>query len=503
LTDFPIEVCKRLPLAEAAFRILDFALDREALGAVFERHRGGSLERRITFPDLVHLICDCLLGHRAGSAHQTFRRAADAGELGASVQAVYGKLRRLPLGLSLGLFDAAAARMRRLNPAPAPPKTADSEPRRESAARRPLPASLAPYRPLGFDGKKLKYVARKLKPLRGLRGNIFGGKVLVVQDLTTRQAVALEAVADGEAADNPLAPGAVARVRADAEDPRPRLWVGDRAFSEFKSLGLLSAGDDRFVIRHNAACQFRPDPAQPARTGVDAAGRPYRDEWGRLGTGGRDVRARKITVPRGDGAKDFALLTTLDDADRYPASDLLELYRHRWGLETMFEQLVQTFDLRHLIGATPQATVFQAALCLLLYNATLVIRDAVASGADVEPNEVSSELLFGDVTRQLTGWLTMIPVEDTLALLRAKPVVGPEALRKYLRGLLAPTWTDLWRKAPYRTQPPRPAPKGYLKGGHSSVDKILRGVHDVLPLAKTKRTAKAQGPPGDTQPPNV
>lgn len=222
--------------------------------------------------------------------------------------------------------------------------------------------------------------------------------------------------------------------------------------------------------------------------------RPYREEWGRLGTGERGGRARKITVPKGDGAGDFAIPTTLDDADRYPASDLLELYRHRRGLEAMFEQLVQTFELRHLIGANPQATVFQAALCLLLDNATPVIRDTVAVEAEVEPNEVSPKFLFGDVTRQLTGWLTMIPVGDTLELLRAKPGVGPEALRKYLRGLPAPTGTELWRKAPYRKQPPKPAPKGYLKGGHSSVDKILRGTAVIYPTSKKKRAAKTEPP---------
>jgi hypothetical protein len=470
---FDIEVCRRLPLAEATFRFLDFVLEEEVLDDVFARCRGRAFKRAIPFALCVRLLADSLMGR--SSAHQTFRKAKAAGSVKASVQAFYGKLRRLPIGLSLGLFDTASARLRMVG----------------SLADNPLPASLADFWVLGFDGKKLKYVAHKLKELRDLKGNIFGGKLLVVQDMATKQALAVEAVADGEAADNPLVPGAVARVRACTSD-RPRLWVADRAFCEFKTLALLSQGEDRFVIRYHAACKFYADANLPTRQGKDEENRSYQEEWGWLGKDeGKRVRVRKITVTR-PGQEPFAIVTNLLDADLYPAGDLLLLYRERWGLEVMFQQVVQTFDLRHLIGATPQATVFQAVLCLLMYNITLTVRDIVAQQAAKQPAKVSLRLLFADLTGQLSSWLFMMGPQETIAVLRCVPIGSPEQLREYVCKILAKVWTERWTKAPTRKRGPQKPPRAYLCGGHSSVERILRGQHHEIPLQSGPKDSRTQ-----------
>jgi hypothetical protein len=487
ISSFDLEAARRLPLAEAALRLLHRATDDDFLNGVFERHRGRSYEGTITFPLFVRLISDALLGHRGGSAHQTFLHARADQSLGATVQAAYGKLGRVPLDLSLGLFAESAARLREVAPAP---------------VANPLPAALGAFWALGLDGKKLKYVAKKLKPLRALKGNIFGGKLLVVQDMATQHAVAAQAVADGEAADNPLVPGAVERVRA-VPGTRPRLWVGDRAFCDLKLLGLMSAGADQFVVRHNSSCGFRADPGVPARTGTDDENRPYREEWGWLGAPNHRHRARvrKITVARA-GDDPLALVTSLDDADRYPAFDLLKLYRSRWGIETMFQRVVQTFELRHLIGGTPQATVFQAVLCLLLYNITLLIRDYVAVPAEREPRAVSLDLLFGDVRRELTGWMTVLGADAGVAVLRQRALHEPEDLRRHLAETLATVWVDRWTKAPARKRPPPRPPRAYICGGHTSVDKILRGAHHEIaltPSKKPKRNTNKNPPPFETK----
>src|SRR5207253_1691275 len=108
---FDLEACSRLPLADAVLRLLDYAIDDDFLMGVFKRHRDSSYERTISFPLFVHLLTEALLGNR-GSAHQTFQHALHDDSLHASVQAMYGKLRRVPLELSLGFFTEAAARLR-------------------------------------------------------------------------------------------------------------------------------------------------------------------------------------------------------------------------------------------------------------------------------------------------------------------------------------------------------------------------------------------------------
>lgn len=467
--DMDVEVGRRLPLADASLRLLHYATADTFLADVFERHRGRCFERDLPFALFVHLLADALLGHRE-SAHQAFLHAKESGTLETSVTAVYNRLGTLPIAVSVNLFAEATARLNVVS----------------VCAVDVLPRSLADHRPLALDGKKLKYVLKRLKPLRGLKGNVLGGKLVAVQDMATGQAVAIEASADGEAADNPLVPGVLAQVRAMPQ-ARPSLWVGDRGFCDFKMLHLFSEGQDAFLIRHHAKCGFHADPTMTPRTGKDDAGRTYREEWGWLGgpENKNRVRVRKITVERPSGGP-LALLTNLLDADRHPAFDLLVLYRRRWGIETMFQRVVQTFDLRHLIGGSPKATIFQAAFCLLLYNITLIVLDYVAEGGKRAPQTISLHLLHNDIVDELTAWMKVIGPAATATVLAVTTFAGPEEFRRYLRRTLRDVYTSRLAKSKTTKRPPRKPPRAYLKGGHSSVDRILRGVHDEIPIKPHK-----------------
>ena len=291
----------------------------------------------------------------------------------------------------------------------------------------------------------------------------------------------------------------MARVRALA-NTRLRLWVGDRAFCDFKLLGLFAKDGDHFVVRFNTSCGFHADPSVPVRTGRDDVHRPYREEWGWLGkpTNKHRIRVRMITVTRDSSDDPLILVTSLLDAQRYPAIDVLTLYRSRWGIEVMFQQVVQTVDLRALIGSTPQATVFQAMLCLLLYNITLIIRDYVAVAAKRDPKTVSTKLLFDDVVRDLTGCLRVIGMDATLEVLRATKICSPKELQRYLAKILGTVWTNRWKKSPTRKRPPKSSPRAYICGGHTSVDKILRGEHKEIPFepgSNKKNSGSEKKPP--------
>lgn len=87
------ETLERLPLAESAYRLLDYVTDAGFLDDVYAKHRGRSYSKLIDFPLLVHLVADALLEHQ-GSGHKSFKKASEQGVLTTSLKAAYGKLAR-------------------------------------------------------------------------------------------------------------------------------------------------------------------------------------------------------------------------------------------------------------------------------------------------------------------------------------------------------------------------------------------------------------------------
>ena len=117
------------------------------------------------------------------------------------------------------------------------------------------------------------------------------------------------------------------------------------------------------------------------------------------------------------GEETSLLITDLLDATRSPAADLLTVYLARWGSARVFPQITAVFALRRLIGSTPQAPVFQAAFCRLLYNMVQVLRGSIAT-AQPPPcvaEDVSTEQLFDDVQRELTAVSVLVPAAMVVA----------------------------------------------------------------------------------------
>jgi len=465
---FDAAVYQRLPLADGTLHLLDYVAEADFLAGLFNRHRGRCYENKIAFADLVHLLADSLL-FNGQSAHRTFQQARADGILTASLKAAYEKIAHVPPGLSAAFLTEGTTRLRAVLPA---------------SLAEPVPASLAAFTPLAFDGKKIKYVAKRLKATRTVRGQVLGGKILVAEDVRTGLAVAMEADPDGEASDLVLVTGLLARTRAVVAGPR--LWIGDRLFCDLTQLPQMAADDDHFVVRYQTKVNFHPDPETPAKTGTNRHGQTYTEEWGWLG-GPRDPRrlsVRRLTVLR-PNAEAIAVVTDLLDGVAYPAADILDMYLRRWGIERLFQKITDVFHLRTLVSARENGTVFQAAVCLLLYNLTIVARAYVAEGAERTTEDVSLEKLFVDICRQLTSVVEVLGTPVVVAHY-ADGRWTADALRVYLTRVLGQTWRNWWTKSPTRTLSP-PTPTEYLVGGHSSVFKIVRGLHRTVPEPEAKK----------------
>jgi len=427
---FDREVLQRLPLSEAVLLLARHAAAADTLNDLFDRHRGAAYQRELTFATLVALIGDALLEHD-GSGRQSFQRGRAHGELTVSIQAAYQKLARLPLSLSEAFLAEATQRLFSVLPVPAPQAT--------------LPPSLQALEIVVLDGKVVKRVPKRLRPLRGCPGGVVGGKALAALNLRTHLVLAMATHADGQTNEAKLVPDLLPQVRAHAP---AILWVADAQFGNPTQLAAFTARPgDHAVVRWDGKSRFDVDSQRPLRSGRDRRGRRYEECWGWLGGPQNRHRCyvRRLLLER-PGEKTVVLLTDLLDADQYPADEVLEVYLQRWGIERVFQEITEVFQLQHLIGSTPQGTVFQLALCLWWYNLIQVVRAYVAVGAGAAVEQVSSELLFVDVQRQLIALHELLPVTRLVSLLPAPPTAVD--LRTRLAELLYPLWTERWRKAP-------------------------------------------------------
>jgi hypothetical protein len=203
-----------------------------------------------------------------------------------------------------------------------------------------------------------------------------------------------------------------------------------------------------------------------------------------LGKGAKRSDVRRITLQR-PGAQAVSVVTDLLDAQAYPAADILAVYLLRWGIEHRFPDITDVFPLRHLIGSTPAATVFQAAFGLLLYNVIVVMRAYVATAAR-PVDEISGEKLFEDVERDLVAWQEVIGPAQTVAVLGQPRSL--KQLKQRWKPLLASAWTERWRKAPPQKLPVKHPTKAYLPGGHRCVYRRLQEAKLAKPPA-AKRSA--------------
>jgi hypothetical protein len=455
--DYQRQTLQRLPLAEAALRVWAWITHAPFLDQLYQRYRGRSYEQVLTFPVMVYLMADALL-HYHGSGRRCFQEARRQGTLEASLTAVFGKLRRLPIPLSMGFLTDCTVRLMALFP--------------EGVEAVELPASLAALEPVLLDGKAIKNVAKRLKPLQGAKGGVLGGRALVALRLRQGLAVAMHAHPDGHVNDVRFVPELLPQIRQVV--PGTRLFVGDRQFCLVQHLEYYREEGDHFLIRYSKNVLFTRDAQRPVRSGRDGEGRSIQEEWGWLGAAKHPRRryVRRITVQR-SGDEAIHVVTDLEDADVYPAADLLWLYRQRWGIERMFQQVTEVFGLQGLIGSSPRASVFQLAFCLVLYNILQVVRAYVARGSKHRIAEVSTEKLFADVQDQLIAWNMLATPADTLRLIVPLDL---KATCGRLRELLDRVWKKIWRKAGRQQRGPSCHSGGHR--GHVSAHRLLQETHE-------------------------
>lgn len=444
--EFSAEAVRRVPVAEGVLSTLAVLFSEERMAALYEQYRGASYENQLSFHSVVELMYSAVIEHDAvGSA--AIKAARTAKKLDVSDQAAYGKIRRMRQSLSNAIvFDSIAPLMEMF------PDTVKTR----------VPACFNNYNVYCIDGKKLKDVAKRLKETRGVAGKLLGGKALVALSVHEQLVVAMSSSLDGEANDGPLVPELLEKVHAWS--PKLNIFLADSQFCDLTApRRILSYGSD-FVMRYHPKVHFHADPAVATVKGKDNWGRFYTEEIGWLGKPGTKtcIRVRRIVVKREDNP-DLIIVTSLLDSEQFSAADILELYGLRWTIETAFLHVTKEFDLRHMIGSTAEATLFQFAISLVIHNVMRLIQAHVSEAQNVSPEEISLPKIIRSAKKQMVSLTVFVPAAETANLIMSKKPTPTRVSR-----MLAKLWSDDWIKA-IKKAPSSKTPLKKKSGAHTSV----------------------------------
>ena len=105
----------------------------------------------------------------------------------------------------------------------------------------------------------------------------------------------------------------------------------------------------------------------------------------------RQLPVRLIRLPFLDHGKPKLtwLVTTLLDPKRYPQTDIIQLYRDRWAIETRLAELKTTLQMNILRSKGPQAARYEVASAILGYNLLRTVIHQAAKQNQVPADRIS------------------------------------------------------------------------------------------------------------------
>lgn len=424
-----VQHCQAVPLGVMARGTMEWLLDKAMMEKLFAQEAPDHCTRQLTIAAMVGLFIQVSTGARRSphAAYQADQATADP-TITTSVQALYGKLGRLPAGVSEAVVRYSAERCGQLLDL-APP-----------VRNEPLPG----YRMRVLDGNVLTGTDHRLKALRRWLNACLPGKSLVVYEPGTGLVTDLVLCEDAYTQERALLIHVLERLR-DKD-----LLIVDRNFCTLRFVLGVRARNAFFVVRqHRANLPCRPvtklKPCGSTDTGtVSEQSVQINDPDTGEAILLRRIQVRLVNKTR-DGERTITLLTNLPcDVS---AVRIAELYRERWTIEKHFQFLTQSLHCEVSTLGQPRAALFAFAMALVAANALAVVRGSLRSAHGVEAErEISGYYLADEVAgdyrtlmkylpaEQWTGWCEL-PVRAMARLLRAVAQhVNLKGLRRSRRG---------------------------------------------------------------------
>jgi hypothetical protein len=420
------------PLSIMVRGTLEHALPSQDLDALFERTAQQQYTKELLYSSLVDLMGLVVCGVQP-HVQAAFRDRAE--QLPVTLKSVYEKLQRVEPAISAELVRFTADRCGALI--------------EELGGCRQdwLPG----YRVKIVDGNRLGASQHRIRETRSHSAAPLPGLSLVLLDPARGLPIDVLLCENGHAQERSLLEQLLPRVEAGD------LWLADRNFCTVGFLRGVASRRASFIIRHHANPSLEAvgdwGPEAETETGwvAERVVRVIRDGQREMEL--RCVRVRLKRKTR-DGEAEVVLLSNLppEGAD---AVTVAGIYRRRWTIETLFQELTQHLGCEVNTLGYPRAALFAFCVALVAYSVLAVVKAALRSvhGEEVIEAEVSGYYLALEMTRVSGGMRIAIP-DEYWQVFRE---LGRAKMARLLRELAGRMNMAKYRKHPRK--PKKPAAK--------------------------------------------
>lgn len=379
------------PIPVMVRALLERVLSLEQLNACFERVSQKQYTRELLFSSVFELMS--LVVFKAFPSVNAAYQAQKA-NLGVSLASVYNKLNGLEPEVAAALVRETAQEFGQMIAG-------------LNGACQPL---LTGYRVIMVDGNCLAGTQHRLAVLRDKSAGALPGKSLVMYDPAQEMAVDVWPCEDGHAQERSLLDCLGVCVRAQD------VYVMDRNFCVRSHLLSIAEQGGYFICRHHKQMPYRT-LSEPNKRGKTETGTVSEQEIEVDGEDAGAVQWRCVTVKlhkaTRDGERELTILTNLPEAAA-DAIKIAKLYRKRWTIETMFQELEAHLQSEVDTLGYPQAALFGFCVALIAYNVLAVVKAALRQvhGEEKIRDEVSGYYLAGEIGRTHEGMAIAIDLQE-------------------------------------------------------------------------------------------
>ena len=443
---------ERRPVCVMARGILERLFDPARLDALFAKTAKFGYTRKLHFSTLVDLMGDVVLGVQP-SVHAAFQ-ARQERDATVSLTAVYNKLDRVEPTVSAALVRYAAEQ---------------TAPVIDALGAR-LEPWLPGYRCRVLDGNHLSATEHRLEELRTTWAAPLPGKVLVVLDQERMLAEEVFLTEDGHAQERSLLNVVLASICTKD------LWIADRNFCTLKFVFGIARRQGFFLMRQHGTVKGSL-VGRRRKIGRSATGTVYEQAIQLCDPETSEIATfRRITIKLDqatrDGDHEIHLSSNVPQTDA-KAIVLAELYRKRWTIETLFQEIAATLECEIQTLGYPKAALFAFCLGLVVSNAVSLLKAALRSvhGVETVNNSVSGYYLNLEIRGTYDGMMIAIP-ERHWKIFRTLSV---KEFARVLKDTADHLILSRYRKHPRGPKKPPPKKAAYANGGHVSTFRLLHG----------------------------